>query len=119
MLEERINRMELERSSKEQATLSSDVIAETYCDFPFIVSRLRQAGHLHGLKDLLSCDLAAIDIHQQEKDPSNGHTNIMLHEQERPGWNPIRRNSPGRKKKRSQFQWLTGWNCERVQKLLD
>ena len=118
-LEERINRLELERSSKEQETLSSDVIAETYCDFPFIVSRLRQDGNLHGLKDLLACYIAAIDIHQQEEDPSSGHMNIMLFEEELPGWKPHLTQPNGAQEKTLTFQPLTGWNCERVERLPD
>ncbi|MFO0872201.1 MAG: recombinase family protein [Pirellulales bacterium] len=116
-LEERINRLELERSSKEQETLSSDVIAETYCDFPFIVSRLREDGNLHGLKDLLACYIAAIDIHQEAEDPSSGHMNIMLFEEELPGWKPHLTQLNGAQEKTLTFQPLTGWNCERVERL--
>ena len=116
-LEERINRLELERSSKEQETLSSDVIAETYCDFPFIVSRLREDGNLHGLKDLLACYIAAIDIHQKEEEPSSGHMNIMLFEEELPGWKPHLTQLNGAQEKTLTFQPLTGWNCERVERL--
>lgn len=116
-LEERINRLELERTSKEQETLSTDVIAETYCDFPFIVSRLRQEGNLHGLKDLLACYIAAIDIHQEEEDPSSGHMNIMLFEEELPGWKPHLTQLNGAQEKTLTFQPLTGWNCERVERL--
>lgn len=112
-LEERANRLEQERVSKEQETLSADVIAETYCDFPFIVSRLREEGNLHGLRDLLACYIAAIDVHQEETDPSSGHMNIMLFEEELPGWKPLAQ------EKTLTGPPLNGWNCERLERLPD
>ncbi|MES2793567.1 MAG: recombinase family protein [Planctomycetota bacterium] len=110
-LENRVGRLELERTSKEQETLSAEVVTETYCDFPFIVSKLREEGNLHGLKDLLACYVAAIDIHQAENDPSSGHMNIMLFEEELSGWKPL-----AHEKTLTDLP-LTGQNCERLERL--
>lgn len=112
-LEDRISRLEMERTSKEQETLSAEVVAETYCDFPFIVNRLREDDNLHGVKDLLACYIAAIDVHQEADDPSSGHMNIMLFEQELPGWKPLAQ------EKTLTGPPLNGWNCERLERLPD
>lgn len=85
-VEERINRLELERADREKQSLSTEVVAETYCDFPFIFNRLKETGDLHGLRDLLRCYIAAIDVHQEEDGPCSAHMEIMLFEEETPGW---------------------------------
>ena len=110
-VEERINRLELERADREKQSLSTEVVAETYCDFPFIVNRLKETGDLHGLRDLLRCYIAAIDVHQEEDDPSSGHMEIMLFEEEIPGWEATAH------QKTLADRPLDGWNCERVNQL--
>ena len=110
-VEERIQRLEMKRSDREKQSLSTEVVAEAYCDFPFVVERLRESGNLHGLRDLLRCYIAAIDVHQDANDPSSGHMEIMLFEEEIPGW------EASAHQKTLAEQPLDGWNCERVSQL--
>ena len=110
-LEGRIGQLEIECADKEKETLSSEVIAETYCDFPFIVEKLKEQGKLHDLKGILANYIAAIDVHQEEDDPSSGHMNIMLFETEIPGW------ELSEHKKTLISPVLTTGNCERMVKL--
>ena len=86
-LQRRIERLELEREDKNKEVLSGDVVAETYCDFPFIVEKLKDQGKLHDLKEILSNYIEVIDVHQDEDDPSSGHMKIMMFETEIPGSN--------------------------------
>lgn len=110
-LEGRIDRLEIERADREKETLSSEVVAETYCDFPFIVDKLKAQGKLHDLKEILANYIVAIDVHQEEDDPSSGHMNIMLFETEIPGWELAEH------KKTLISSVLTTGNCERMSKL--
>ncbi|MBI1348778.1 hypothetical protein GC163_21100 [bacterium] len=71
------------------------------------------------MADVQSGRIAAIDIHQEAEDPSSGHMNIMLFEEELPGWKPHLTQLNGAQEKTLTFQPLTGWNCERVERLLD
>ena len=87
-LQQRIERLEIARTDKKKETLSSEVVAETYCDFPFIVEKLKEQGKLHDLKEILSNYIEVIDIFQEEDDSTSGHMKIMLFETEIPGWNP-------------------------------
>ena len=110
-VEERINRLELERADREKKSLSAEVAAASYCDSPFIVNRRREKRDLHGLRELLSCYIAAIDVHQQEDDPSSGHMEIMLFEEEIPGWEATAH------QKTLAEQPLDGRNSERMNQL--
>ena len=110
-LENRIDRLEIERADKQKETMSSEVVEETYCDFPFIVEKLKEQGKLHDLKEILANYIAAIDVHQEEDDPSSGHMNIMLFETEIPGW------ELSEHKKTLDRPVLTTGNCERMDKL--
>ena len=87
-LQQRIERLEIARTDKKKETLSSEVVAETYCNFPFIVEKLKEQGKLHDLKEILSNYIEVIDIFQEEDDSTSGHMKIMLFETEIPGWNP-------------------------------
>ena len=84
----RIQRLKIERADKKKQTLSAAVVAETYCDFPLIVEKLKGQGKLHDLNEILGNYIEAIDVHQEDDDPSSGQMKIMLFETELPGWNP-------------------------------
>lgn len=83
-LEDRIQSLEIARSDAMNQSLSADVIASTYCDFPFVVEKLRAAGNENSLKDVLACYIASIDLFQDEKDPQSGNMDIMVFEEELP-----------------------------------
>eukprot|EP00456_Euglypha_rotunda_P084106 TRINITY_DN841_c1_g1_i16.p1 TRINITY_DN841_c1_g1~~TRINITY_DN841_c1_g1_i16.p1 ORF type:complete len:248 (+),score=48.04 TRINITY_DN841_c1_g1_i16:144-887(+) len=83
-LEDRIQSLEIARSDAMNKSLSADVIASTYCDFPFVVEKLRAAGNENSLKDVLACYIASIDLFQDEKDPQSGNMDIMVFEEELP-----------------------------------
>ena len=69
-----------------------------------IVDRYRDEGNLHGLKDLLACCLAAMDIHQEEENPSSGPMHIKLFEEELPGWKLHLKQLNGAQQKTLTFQ---------------
>lgn len=83
-LEDQIQTLEMARNEALNQSLSSDVIANTFCDFPFVVEKLKEAGNLHALKDILACYIAAIDLYQDDEDPQSGHMEITLFEEELP-----------------------------------
>ena len=83
-LEDRVQTLELARTEALNQSLSADVISETYCDFPFVVEKLKEAGNLYALKDILACYIAAIDLFQDENEPQSGQMEITLFDQELP-----------------------------------
>lgn len=83
-LEEQVQTLETARTVALNQSLSADTIAETYCDFPFVVEKLKEADNTYALKDLLACYIAAIDLTQDKKDPQSGHMEITLFDQELP-----------------------------------
>jgi len=83
-LEDRVQSLEIARAEALNQSLSADAVTETYCDFPFVVEKLKEAGNAHALKDLLACYIAAIDLTQDKEDPQSGHMEITLFDQELP-----------------------------------
>ena len=83
-LEARVQTLNIARKEALNQSLSADVISETYCDFPFVVEKLKEAGNLYALKDILACYIAAIDLTQDKDDPQSGHMEITLFDQELP-----------------------------------
>ena len=75
----RIQRLKIERADKRKQTLSAAVVAETYCDFSLIVEKLKGQGKLHDLKEILRNYIEAIDVHQEDDDPSSGHMLSLIH----------------------------------------
>lgn len=83
-LEEQVQALETARTEALNQSLSADSISEAYCDFPFVVEKLKEADNAYALKDLLACYIAAIDLTQDEDDPQSGHMEITLFDQELP-----------------------------------
>lgn len=83
-LDEYLAGLKLERDRLRQESLSLEVIAETYKDFPAILDRLKGAGRWQEIKELVARYVSAIDWHQDDSDPSAGTIEIMLFEQAEP-----------------------------------
>ena len=83
-LEERVQTLEIARTEALNQSLSADTVAETYCDFPFVVEKLKESDNRYALKDLLACYIAAIDLTQDKDDPQSGHMEITLFDKELP-----------------------------------
>lgn len=64
-----------------QESLSLELIAETYKDFPAILDRFKAAGKWQEIKELVARYVSAIDWHQDADDPSAGTIEIMWFEQ--------------------------------------
>jgi site-specific DNA recombinase len=61
--------------------LSTEVMAESYRDFPAILDRLTEAGQWRSIKELLARYVEVIDWHQAAGDPTTGTMQLMLFEQ--------------------------------------
>ncbi len=83
-LEDRVQALEIARPEALDQSPSADTIAETYCDFPFVVEKLKESDNGYALKDLLACYIAATDLPQGKDDPHSGHMEIMLFDQTLP-----------------------------------
>ena len=76
--------VKLDRDHIKQESLSLELIAETYRDFPGIVDRFVAGGKWQEVKDLVARYVSAIDWHQDPDDPSAGTIEMMLFEQAAP-----------------------------------
>jgi len=76
--------VKLDREHIKQETLSLELIAETYKDFPTILDRFVAAEKWQDVKDLVGNYVSAIDWHQDDGDASAGTIEIMLFEQVAP-----------------------------------
>ena len=111
-LEGRAAELELEIESARDETPSLDAVTETFCDFPLVVGKLRKSGKLHELKELIACYIAAINVYQEEDDPSSGRMDIMVFEKEVPSQKGVRAH-----KKTLTAASVNDGNCERLEKL--
>lgn len=83
-LDEYLAGVKVERNRLRQESLSLELIAETYKDFPAIMERFKAAGKWQEIKELIARYVSAIDWHQDTNDPSTGTIEIMLFEQAAP-----------------------------------
>ena len=83
--EDQLQTLVLERDQVIQQTLSAELMAESYRNFPEILAALRGAENWQAIKELMACHIEAIDWHQDPADAKKGRMEIMLFEQAEPG----------------------------------
>ena len=83
-IEAELQRLDFEQDQVEQQTLSVEVMAENYRDFPAMLEQLKEAEDWEAIKELVACYVEVLDWHQNPDDPSTGHVDIMLFEQSEP-----------------------------------
>ena len=80
-MEEEMAKIGREAGHIRQHALSTEIMVETYRDFPAILDRLIEADQWQAIKDLLNRFIEVIDWHQDAEDPTTGTVEIMLFEQ--------------------------------------
>jgi len=83
-MEEELACLQLDMDKVRQHTLSVEVIAETYRDFPAMLDKLKEAEEWFTIRDLIGRYVEVIDWHQDANDPTTGTVEIMLFEQVQP-----------------------------------
>ncbi|MBL8794294.1 MAG: recombinase family protein [Planctomycetia bacterium] len=83
-MQEELATVEMEIEKVRRHTLSVEVLAETYRDFPAMLDELLAAGDGYTVKALIARYVEVIDWHQDEEDASTGTVEIMLFEQAQP-----------------------------------
>ena len=75
-----------ERNLIIQDSLSFEVMAATYQDFPSMVDSAIEAKEWHTVKEVIALHVEAIDWHQDPDDPTTGTVQIMLFEEAYAGY---------------------------------
>jgi len=79
-IEAELERLDFERDQVIQHSLSVEVMAQSYRDFPAMLERLKEAEDWAAIKDLVACYVEVLDWHQDPNDPTTGRVDIMLFE---------------------------------------
>jgi DNA invertase Pin-like site-specific DNA recombinase len=80
-IEEEATNVRLEMDRVRQHTLSVEVMAETFRDFPSMLDRLQAGGEWYAIRDLIARYVEVMDWHQDAEDPTAGTVEVMLFEQ--------------------------------------
>ena len=76
----------VERNQIIQESLSFQVMADTYRDFPTMLDAAIEAEDWYSVKDIVALHVEAIDWHQDAEDPATGTVQIMLFEEAHAGY---------------------------------
>ncbi|MHC4390776.1 MAG: hypothetical protein ACYS22_05580, partial [Planctomycetota bacterium] len=80
-LDEELDRLRWESEKVRQHTLSVEVLAESYRDFPQVLDKLIAEGEHEAIKDMIGRYVEVLDWHQDPEDAATGTVDIMLFEQ--------------------------------------
>jgi len=83
-IETELERLDFEHDQVVQHTLSVEVMAANYRDFPTMLEKFKEAEDWEAIKELVACYVEVLDWHQDPEDATTGRVDIMLFEQSDP-----------------------------------